>query len=192
LQPAVDHCWTHSRTRNHTETHCVFQEHPCWNPQQVTLYRANCITQKRRTATRSRPLLIPQQNRKPHRNLLCVSLRPLLKPTTSRTLYRAHCTEQNYHQAIQECSRNVNTDEGWTWLLQYKHFYTNKYKSNKKGYRRLSLDDQISEEQSQSNDSSSSSSRKQLLMKTLIDLWLQDSRAHLLSLKISNFRSVNV
>ena len=33
-------------------------------------------------------------------------------------------------------------------------------KSNKKVYRRLSLDDQISEEQSQSNDSSNSSSRK--------------------------------
>ena len=48
--------------------------------------------------------------------------------------------------------------------------YTKNDKSNKKWYRRLSLDDQISEEQSQSNDSSSSSSRKQFLMKTLIDL----------------------
>jgi len=60
------------------------------------LYRDHCITQKCLTATRSRPLLIPQQNRKPHRNPLCVSRRPLLKPTASRTLYKAHCTEQNY------------------------------------------------------------------------------------------------
>ena len=57
---------------------------------------ATRITQKCLTTTRGRPLLIPQQNRKPHRNLLCVSRRPLLKPTASRTLYRAHCTEQNY------------------------------------------------------------------------------------------------
>jgi len=68
-------------------------------------------------------------------------------------------------QAIQERSRNVNTEEGSTQLLQYKHFYTKNDKSNKKGYRRLSLDDQISGEMSQLNDSSSSSSRKQFLMK---------------------------
>jgi len=73
-------------------------------------------------------------------------------------------------QAIQELRINVKTDDGRTRLLQYKHLYTKNDKSNKKGYRRLSLDDQISEEQSQSNDSSSSSSRKHFLMKTLIDL----------------------
>jgi len=63
-------------------------------------------------------------------------------------------------QAIQELRINFKTDDEQTRLLQYKHFYTKNDKSNKKGYRRLSLDDQINEEQSQSNDSSNSSSRK--------------------------------
>jgi len=44
-------------------------------------------------------------------------------------------------------------------------FYTKNDKSNKEEYRRLSVDDRISEELSQSNDSSSSSSRKQFFMK---------------------------
>ena len=92
-------------------------------------------------------------------------------------------------QAIQERSRNFNTDEEWTQSLQYNHFYTNEYKSNKKGYRRLSLDDQISEELSQSNDSSSSSSRKQFLMKNFYWSLITRLTGAFALFEISNFHA---
>ena len=96
LHSAANHCWTYSRPRNTTESTVRFKNSLAQTHSKSQLYRIHCITQTRLTAPRSRPLLNPQQNRKPHRNPLCVSRRPLLNPTASHTLYRAHCTEQNY------------------------------------------------------------------------------------------------
>jgi len=75
-----NHCWTYSRLRNHTESTVRFKNSLAETHSKSQLYRVHCITQKHLTATRSRPLLNPQQNKKSHRNPLCVSRTPLLKP----------------------------------------------------------------------------------------------------------------
>jgi len=80
-----NHCWTYSRSRNHTESTVRLKNSLAEIHSKSQLYRVHCITQKRLTTTRSRPLLNPQQNKKPHRNLLCVSRTPLLKPTASHS-----------------------------------------------------------------------------------------------------------
>jgi len=96
LHSAANHCWTYSRPRNHIESTVCFKNSLAETYSRLQLYRIHCITQKRLTAPRSRPLLNPQQNKKPHRNPLCVSRTPLLILSTSYNLHITHCTEQNY------------------------------------------------------------------------------------------------
>ena len=98
------------------------------------LYRIHCITQKCLTAPRSRPLLNLQQNKKPHRNPLCVPRTPLVKPYSKSQLYRIHCITKkpltllpvvgkppvqthctaNYTLVIQELNSSFNTIEIFT------------------------------------------------------------------------------
>jgi len=80
-----NHCWTYSRPRNHTESTMCFKNSLAETHSKSQLYRIHSITQKRLTARCNRPLLNPQQNKKSHKNPLCVSRTPLLKPTTSHS-----------------------------------------------------------------------------------------------------------
>ena len=71
-----NHCWTYSRPRNHTESTMCSKNSLAETHSKPQLYRIHCITQKRLTAHRNRPLLNLQQNKKLHRNPLCVSRTP--------------------------------------------------------------------------------------------------------------------
>ena len=85
LHSVANHCWTYIRPRNHTESTVCFKNSLAETYSKSQLYKIHCITQKCLTALRSRPLLNPQQNKKPRRNPLCVSRTPLLKPTASHS-----------------------------------------------------------------------------------------------------------
>jgi len=120
------HFWTYSRPRNHTKSTVCFKSSLAKTHNKSQLYRIHCITQKRLTTPCSRPLLNPQQNKKPHRISLCVSRTPLLILSTRYNLYITELPTQVTHNKI-----TFNTVKELSQFKQYKHIFTTDYKSNK-------------------------------------------------------------
>ena len=121
------------QTKKPHNVHCVFQEHLCWNLQQVTVIHNPLYNLETPYCSPQQTTAEPTADQETTQNSLCVSRTPLLKPTTTQ-LYRIHCITKkrltllstagkppvqthctmNYTPVIQEHSSSFNTIERFT------------------------------------------------------------------------------
>ena len=108
-------CWTYSSNWHLYRVHCKAQNNPCWSPQQVPPHTESTVRKNTSAPCRKHPaeptavtgaytestvkprttLADPLSKSHNTQNPLCAT-RPLLNPSVSHTLYRIHCTDQNY------------------------------------------------------------------------------------------------
>jgi len=73
------------QTKKPHRVHCVFQEYPCWNLQQVTVIQNPLYNTEMPHCSPQRTTVEPTADQETTQNPLCVSRTPLLKPTTSHS-----------------------------------------------------------------------------------------------------------